>query len=122
MVNQPVDLAVARRWVGGDRTLLLELVGIFVGEAAARIAELRSALTARDVRDLERLAHSLKSSAGILGAQDLQGLCAALEAAVREQRLEAAPELLARLDGELTRVVAFFRDPAWQDRLDGVQP
>lgn len=122
MVNQPVNLAVARRWVGGDRTLLLELVGIFVGEAAARIAELRSALTARDVRDLERLAHSLKSSAGILGAQDLQGLCAALEEAVRGQRLEAAPELLARLDGELARVVAFFRDSAWQDRLDGVQP
>jgi HPt (histidine-containing phosphotransfer) domain-containing protein len=122
MADPPVDLAVARRWVGSDRTLLLELVGIFVGEAASRIAELRGALTSRDARELGRLAHSLKSSSGILGAQDLQGLCAALEEVVREKRLEAAPELLARLDAELARVVAFFRDSAWKDRLDGVQP
>jgi HPt (histidine-containing phosphotransfer) domain-containing protein len=113
---------VARRWVGGDRTLLLELVGIFVEEASARIRELRGAVASRDARELERVAHSLKGSATILGARSLQDLCAALEEATRERRLEPAPELVTRIDGELGRVVAFFQDGAWQSRLGGVEP
>lgn len=119
MAAEPVDLVAARRWVGGDRTLLLELVGIFVTEAAARIGDLHAAVTARDTRELERLAHSLKGSSAILGAQALEGVCTALEDAARAKRLEPVPDLVGRLDRELNRVVTFFRDSAWQERLDG---
>jgi HPt (histidine-containing phosphotransfer) domain-containing protein len=120
MDTEPVDLAAARRWVGGDRALLLELVGIFVAEASARLGELRGALTSRNVKELERVAHSLKGSAGILGASELQQACAELELAAAAKRFDVAPALLTRLDSELGRVVAFFRDPSWQSR--GVGP
>ena len=117
MAAEPVDLVAARRWVGGDRALLLELVGIFVAEAAARMAELRASLASQNVKELERVAHSLK---GILGAGELQQVCAELELAAAAKRFDVAPALLARLDHELGRVVAFFRDPAWQSR--GIVP
>jgi HPt (histidine-containing phosphotransfer) domain-containing protein len=121
MTAEPVDLVVARRWVGGDRALLLELVGIFVEEASARIRELRDATASGDARELERVAHSLKGSATILGARSLQDLCAALEDATRERHLEPAPALVERIDGELGRVVAFFKDAAWPSRFGGVE-
>ena len=120
MAAEPVDLVAARRWVGGDRALLLELVGIFVAEAAARMAELRASLASQNVKELERVAHSLKGSAGILGAGELQQVCAELELAAAAKRFDVAPALLARLDHELGRVVAFFRDPACQSR--GIVP
>lgn len=112
----PVDLVVARRWVGGDPALLLELVGIFVAEASTRMSELRDAQATENAKEIERVAHSLKGSASILGASALQQSCAELELAGAARRFDLAPELIARLDQELGRVVAFFRDPAWQDR------
>src|SRR2546421_11535813 len=86
MAAEPVDLVAARRWVGGDRALLLELVGIFVAEAAARMAELRASLASQNVKELERVAHSLKGSAGILGAGAPQHVPAPLEPAPAPKR------------------------------------
>lgn len=113
-----VDLAVALHWVGGDRGLLLELVGIFVDEAPGRLVELQGAAAARDAATVERVAHSLKGSAGILGAARLRAASAELEERAITKRLDGAPGLLAPLEGELERVLAFFRDPAWPGKLD----
>ena len=117
-----VDLDGALRWVGGDRRLLLELIGLFVEDLPGRLTGLKEASATRDVRQLERLAHSLKASAAILGAGDLRGAALALEEAVRSRRLDAAPGLLADLEREAGRVSAFFDDPAWRTRLEGGAP
>lgn len=114
MAAAPVDIAAARRWVGGDQALLLELVGIFVAEAAARMGELRGSLASQNAKELERVAHSLKGSASILGASELHQVCAELELAGAARRFDVAPDLVARIDRELGRVVDFFRDPGWQ--------
>ena len=113
-----VDLARAMHWVGGDRRLLGELVAIFVEEAPGRLAELRRAAAARDAATVERVAHSLKGSAGLLGAASLQAASAELEERAVAKRVDGVADLVARVEGELERVLAFFRDPAWQGRLD----
>lgn len=113
-----VDLARAMHWVGGDRRLLGELVAIFVEEAPGRLAELRRAAAARDATTVERVAHSLKGSAGLLGAASLQAASAELEERAVAKRVDGVADLVARVEGELERVLAFFRDPAWQGRLD----
>src|SRR4029450_9466295 len=77
--ERPVDLSVALRWLGGDRHLLSELVGIFVEDGPQRLQAIRGALPASDVRQVEQVAHSLKGSASILGATQLQGAALALE-------------------------------------------
>ena len=118
METAPVDLTVALHWVGTDRRLLLELVAIFVEEAPARLAELKNAAAARAAAPLERTAHSLKSSAGLLGAVSLRAASAELEERAIAKRFENAPDLVARVESELARVVAFFGDPAWKRGLD----
>jgi len=116
--ERPVDLAVAMRWLGGDRRLLCELVGIFVDDGPKRIQAIRAALTASDVRQVEQVAHSLKGSASILGATRLQTAALALEDAAHDGHTEDGPALVAQIAGELDKVMAFFADPAWADRLD----
>lgn len=113
-----VDLARAMHWVGGDRQLLRELVGVFAEEAPVRLAELRRAVAARDAATLERVAHSLKGSAGLLGATSLHAASAELEDRALAKRVDGAADLVARVEAELERVLAFFRDPAWPGRLD----
>ena len=122
MEPAPVDLARALHWVGGDRRLLRELVGVFVEEAPGRLAELRRGAAARDAATVERVAHSLKGSAGLLGAASLQAASAELEERALAKRVDGVADLVARVEGELERVLAFFRDPAWPGRLDPEAP
>ena len=114
----PVDLAVALRWLGGDQALLRELVGIFVDDGPKRLEALREAMKAADVQQLEQVAHSLKGSAAILGAARLQESALALEEAAHDGRAENGVDLVADISREIERVLAFFADPAWAERLD----
>jgi HPt (histidine-containing phosphotransfer) domain-containing protein len=114
----PVDLAVALRWLGGDQALLRELVGIFMDDGPKRLEALRQAMTASDVQLLEQVAHSLKGSAAILGASRLQESALALEEAAQGGRAENGVDLVADIAREIERVLAFFADPAWSDRLN----
>jgi HPt (histidine-containing phosphotransfer) domain-containing protein len=116
--ERPVDLAVAMRWLGGDRHLLSELVSIFVDDGPKRLQAIRAALIASDVRQVEHVAHSLKGSAAILGATRLQTAALALEEAAHDGHTENGSDLVAQIDRELARVMAFFADPGWTDRLD----
>ena len=116
--ERPVDLSVALRWLGGDRHLLCELVGIFVDDGPKRVQAIRMALTTSDVRQVEQVAHSLKGSASILGAMQLQSAALALEDAAHDGHTENGPALVAQISSELDKVIAFFADPAWADRLD----
>ena len=116
--ERPVDLAVAMRWLGGDRRLLSELVTIFVDDGPKRLQAIRTALTASDVRQVEHVAHSLKGSAAILGATQLQTAALALEDAAHEGHTENGSDLVAQIARELERVMAFFADPTWADRID----
>jgi HPt (histidine-containing phosphotransfer) domain-containing protein len=116
--GRPVDLAVALRWLGGDRRLLVELVAIFVDDGPKRLQAIRAALTASDVRQVEHVAHNLKGSAAILGATGLQTAALALEDAAHDGHTEQGPDLVAQIAQELERVIAFFADPTWADRID----
>jgi HPt (histidine-containing phosphotransfer) domain-containing protein len=116
--ERPVDLAVALRWLGGDRHLLSELVSIFVDDGPKRLEAIRAALSASDVREIEHVAHSLKGSAAILGATRLQSAALALEDAAHDGHTENGPAMVTQIARELDQVMAFFADPAWTDRLD----
>jgi histidine phosphotransfer protein HptB len=82
-----------------------------------RLKALREAMTASDIQLLEQVAHSLKGSAAILGASRLQESALALEEAAHDGRAENDVDLVADIAREIERVLAFFADPAWPDRL-----
>ena len=69
----PAALESLRRF-GGEK-LLREMTALFLSSAPPRLAAARSAAAANDAEGVRRAAHSLKSSAGQLGATAMQGLC-----------------------------------------------
>ena len=71
----PLDELVATT----DREFVGELIGTFVADAPALIAQLRQALAANDAGAFRRAAHSLKSNGASLGALELSAQAKALE-------------------------------------------
>jgi PAS domain S-box-containing protein len=91
--------------VQGDRKLLAELLNLFSEEYPQRQAELRKALEARDTKLLERAAHSLRGSAGNLGAAATASAAAALEQFARDGDLKNAGESIAAIETEMARLL-----------------
>ena len=59
-----------------------------------------------------------RAAAAILGAARLQESALALEEAAHDGRAENGVDLVADISREIERVLAFFADPAWAERLD----
>jgi HPt (histidine-containing phosphotransfer) domain-containing protein len=89
----------------GDPDLVAELARLFVGEARARFEALEGA----DPEACRLAAHSLRGSAGQLGATRLAAACAALEA-------DPGPEMLEAALRELEAVHPLLRALAEQER------
>jgi len=102
--------------LNGDRALLADLVGQFASDYPASREQLQAALGQGDCRQLEWIAHSLKSVVGIFGATNAVGLLQRLEDAAESQGLEEAESLLPQLLTEMGRVeqslAAFLAEPA----------
>ena len=92
----------------GDETLG-EVVAIFVSSSGEQIEAVRVALACGDIKRLEREAHSLKSAAASLGADELSGIAAQLEHECAKGNLldkEVCGELCRALCDEQVRAVA----------------
>lgn len=79
----------------GGPSLFLELIDLFVEDAAAQLRTLQTALANGDVRLLERAAHTLKSSSANIGASRMSGICMELEKLGRAGTLQGADSLVA---------------------------
>ena len=80
MTADPIDIAVFRELqdtAGAD--FVVDLVGTFLEEAPAMLAELRAARAGADAERFRRAAHSLKSNSMAFGATTLGRLARALE-------------------------------------------
>jgi CheY-like chemotaxis protein/HPt (histidine-containing phosphotransfer) domain-containing protein len=67
--------------VGGDRAFLDELISIFNRECPKWLAEIDTAIDARDAVRLHRVAHTLKGAAANLGMESARDAALALEVA-----------------------------------------
>jgi HPt (histidine-containing phosphotransfer) domain-containing protein len=88
----------------GGVKLLGEMIGLFLQAAPERVQLARAALRRGDASEVERALHSLKSSAGQLGAMHLQRLSERGERLAKSVKLDELPILLEGLDTELVRV------------------
>jgi HPt (histidine-containing phosphotransfer) domain-containing protein len=103
MQPDPMDARLAQlRRVGGDR-LIAELIDLFFKTAPPRLEAIRAGVEGGDAAAAARAAHSLTSSAGNLGAAELQGLAADLEQQAAAGSAAALPELLRRLEESWAR-------------------
>jgi HPt (histidine-containing phosphotransfer) domain-containing protein len=87
--------------VEGDLELLGELAAMFRVETKRMISEITFALVTSNPRELQRVAHLLKSSAGSLGGTAVSRTAAAFETMGRENAFIGGAGLLKTLEGEL---------------------
>lgn len=85
------------------------LLDTFLTDSDERLRSLHAALQQADAQGLRLAAHSFKGSCSNMGAPLLAGLCRQLEEQARHERLEPAPELLARIEAELAIVRILFK-------------
>jgi CheY-like chemotaxis protein len=92
--------------LGGDESLLREVIDIFLVETPKKIASLRQALEQEDADCLERTAHSLKGELGYLGLPEVSQKARELEQMGRKRDLQNAATLFAALHEDLSAVLA----------------
>lgn len=105
--NSILDMTVVEslRQLGGPGDdLFLELVELFLEDAAGLVANLRSALQEGDIQTLERTAHTLKSSSANVGARHFAELCFEVERLGREGVFDGVEPRVAGIESEFQRV------------------
>ncbi len=99
-----LDRSQALRRAGGDAYLLRELVELFLGECPALLADMRDAIDRQDALCLRRIAHTLKGSAGTVGATIVSEAALRLEILARTNDLTGVADSYQMLEKELGRV------------------
>jgi two-component system sensor histidine kinase/response regulator len=87
-----------------DDQLADAILAEFLEDTAGRLEELLQAENAGDTEALSRIAHSLKSAAGSVGACVLQELASRLETDAQRGDLGQAPKLLTEMRASLSRL------------------
>lgn len=101
-----IDPQIGIRYLGGNATAYLRILGRFPAREADAAGRIRQALAMADTSGARRLAHTLKSTAGTLGMEALNVVAAELEQALDENRaMGAADGLLERLEQALAAAV-----------------
>lgn len=88
----------------GGATLQRKLIGIFLRDTPERVAQIRDGLASADAKTAEVGAHSLKSSAGNLGAQKLQELAQVAENTGGQGDIDRLREIFPELEAEYASV------------------
>ena len=101
-----------------EPSFVVELIEHFIVETPVRLASIANAIASGDAQGLNRLAHSLKASCGILGAVHMASMCATLEQAGAEGALEHAGASLEAACVEFERVRAVLRAECGSDGVE----
>ena len=120
-----VKLGLSR--VSGNQKLYLKLLDKFVRDFTDTVSQIQTALDQKDFPLAQRLAHTLKSVSGNIGARGVQAAAEIVETAVAKHELTNISGYLDQLDLELTPVISGIKkadvmtavspDPALQPDL-----
>lgn len=99
-----LDTSVPAAFVGGDLTIMHELLQDFRDYSREKAEELLKAYESRDIQAVGELAHKLKSSAGSVGAMRLSEFCGWLESAARDDDQDAMVKLIPLFRAEIFAV------------------
>ena len=93
----------------GEPDVLAEVLKLFLDEGPSRVERLRNAWAAGNIEEVHRAAHSLKGSAGNIGARRLHAVCSKLDEIGRSRDSSAAAPLIDEFAAEFDRVETEIR-------------
>jgi CheY-like chemotaxis protein len=97
----PFDRTAVLARVGGDRSLLAEVVDLFLQESSGMVDELRAALDIRESKRLMRAAHTIKGAVDIFGAQAVYDAAFQVETLAQQGKLDQARDAIAVLEKQI---------------------
>jgi HPt (histidine-containing phosphotransfer) domain-containing protein len=103
------DVSMTLEQLGGDESLLHEVLDIFLVEAPKHLAALRFAVAQGEAETVETAAHTLKGELGYLGIPEISRRAAELEDMGRSHNLQGAASLLEQFDADVTGLIATIR-------------
>lgn len=103
-VEEVLDTESLLEELDDDKEMLQTMLQMFEKDAAVRLPKLRQAVTDGDAVTIANEAHALKGGVGNFFADSAIEAANALESAGRSGDLADAASLLAKLEGELSRV------------------
>jgi HPt (histidine-containing phosphotransfer) domain-containing protein len=96
LIIDPQALDRLREW-GGDK-LAGQMVRLFLKNSGTRMDQIRAGVAEANMQEAERGAHSLKSSAANIGAENLRTLATRMESAALDESVQNARALLPDLE------------------------
>jgi two-component system sensor histidine kinase/response regulator len=117
-----VDAVEGLRKVGGASRVYLKVLKGFFTDYRESAATLRADLEAGRLEAAKRAAHTIKGVAGTIGAAALFGAAGALEAALREERPEAARKLLQTFEPAMAEVLSGLAELMKPARAQAPEP
>jgi CheY-like chemotaxis protein/HPt (histidine-containing phosphotransfer) domain-containing protein len=99
-----IDLDQIMGRLGGDRTFLKEIIGVFLTEGRQQLDLLRASVLNQDYETTLKVAHRLKGAAANLSAVGVQKAASALEVMAEDRHLQGVSANLTVLERELGRV------------------
>ena len=98
------DPQQALKHVQGDLALLKELVALFLEECPKHLTAIRDAIGSGEALKLQQAAHTLKGSAAVVTATEVQTAAESIEAAAREQRWDEIRQCWQELEQAVNRL------------------
>ena len=100
--------------VGGDERLFRRMIHTFLGDTPRRLAGIAAAIRRNNPEALASLAHALKGSVSLFGAEAPRKHCQELQDLGRSSKLSKASEVLALLKEEIAKLQVNLRGYANQ--------
>jgi len=106
--TQPIDLPSALERIGGDESLLYELINIYIEDFLEKNDLLRKAIDHEDFTTIKEVGHSLKGSSGNLSLIHLYETSYQIEVAGKEGDIERARYHFQLLNQQFMKLRDFF--------------
>ena len=103
------NLSTTLEQLGGDETLLQEVIDIFLEEAPKHLAALRLAVTQGMAKTVETAAHTLKGELGYLGVPEISQRASQIEEMGRSNDLSGAADLLPQFELDIRGLFTAIR-------------
>ena len=103
-IIDPQALERLEEW--GGKKLAGQMVRLFLKNSGTRMDQIRQGAQAGDLEEAERGAHSLKSSAANIGAEDVRTFATQVESASLDKDVETVRRILTELEPAYSAAMA----------------
>ena len=103
-----IDMDSVLERIGGDESFFLELLDIYIEDFLEKYALLEQAIAEGDITNIKEIGHSLKGASGNLSLTGLHETAYGIELSGKENNIEQAKLMFARLKEEFIKLKNFL--------------